>query len=121
MTGLTGNDLLALFGAAATLVGGCWALIKIVVYQFEARLNERFDALEKSRAENRAALAEKIKSIVDRQTINEGALSGMLRTMPIDYTRREDTIRGEVQTNAKLDALNGRMDKWINRFNREDK
>ena len=118
---MTVNELLAIFGAAGMLVGGAWALVKIVVVQFEKRLDERFEGLEESRKEGQGVWDERFKGMEGRLTVQEMNLSSMLTALPIHYTRREDSIRADVQVNAKLDAINSRLDQWLNRWNQERK
>lgn len=117
---MTANELYALLGAAAVLVGGAWALVKLTVAQFDRRLDERFVALAASRTESRNLWDERFKTIAARQGLLETALSTLQRTLPIDYTRREDAIRADVQVNAKLDAINNRLDRVLTQRRQED-
>ncbi len=118
---MTVGELLAIFGAAAVLVGGAWALVKIVVAQFEKRLDERFKAMEELRAEGRRIWDERFKGMEGRLTVQERDLSALIAALPIHYVRREDAIRGDVQVNAKLDAINDRLDRWMDRWNQGGK
>lgn len=43
----------------------------------------------------------------DRMSKLEGALNGMMVSLPLEYQRREDAIRFETTLNAKLDAIYG--------------
>ena len=116
---MTANELLAIFGAAATVVGGAWALTKVVLTQFERRLDERFLAMEKSRKDGQRLWDERFKGMEGRLTVQERDLSIHLASLPVNYVRREDAIRSDVQVNAKLDAINGRLDQWISRWVQE--
>lgn len=114
---MTANELLAVFGAAASLVGGAWVLLSIAGRQFEKRLAERFAAMEKSREEGRRVWDERFKGMEGRLGVQERDLSGLMKTLPIHYVRREDQIRSDVQVHAKLDAISSRLDRWLERLN----
>ena len=116
---MTANELFAIFGAAATIVGGAWGLVKVVVAQFERRLDERFVSMEQSREAGRKLWDEQFRRMERRQGELERDLSGLLVALPVNYTRREDAIRSDVQVNAKLDAINQRLDQWMNQWTRE--
>jgi len=114
---MTLNEVLAVFGAVAGVIGGAWVLLAIAGRQFEQRLDERFAAMERSRNEGRKVWDERFKGMEGRLTVQERDLSGLMTTLPIHYVRREDQIRGDVQVNAKLDSINDRLDRWLERWN----
>ncbi len=118
---MTFGEVLALFSAVAGLIGGAWVLLAIAGRQFEKRLDERFAAMEQSRNEGRKVWDERFKGMEGRLTVQERDLSGLMTTLPIHYVRREDAIRGDVQVNAKLDAINDRLDRWLDRWNQGSK
>lgn len=60
---------------------------KILLSQFEKRMQERFERFEKT----------------------EQAVQDLLKTLPEKYQRREDWIRESTVINAKLDALFGEI------------
>lgn len=113
---MTLNEWLAVLGALAVLVGGAWVLLSLAGRQFEKRLGERFDAMEQARKEGRRIWDERFKGMEGRLGVQERDLSSLMRALPIDYVRREDAIRGDVQVNAKLDAINERLDMWLDRW-----
>ncbi len=113
---MTLGEVLSIFGAIAVIVGGAWVLLAIAGRQFDKRLDERFAAMELARQEGRRTWDERFKGMEGRLGVQERDLSGLVRTLPIHYVRREDAIRGDVQVNAKLDAINERLDRWLDRW-----
>lgn len=95
---------------------------KLLLIQFKTQLDQRFAAQEELRKEAatrwEAQFAELRKS-------NAAESNGVIRVerellklraeLPRDYVRREDDIRKDVLINAKLDALNARIDLWLER------
>lgn len=110
------HELLAIFGAVVSVVGGAWVLLGIAGRQFQKRLDERFGAMEAARQEGRRVWDERFKGMEGRLGVQERDLSGLLTTLPIHYVRREDQIRSDVQVNAKLDAINDRLERWMDRW-----
>lgn len=115
---MTVNELLALFGAVATLITGAWALVKIVVTQFEKRLGERFDAQEVMRVEGRKLWEERVAKIEDRHGELERSFLKFLADLPKEYQRREDHVRFETVISAKLDALGTKFELFAERQGR---
>lgn len=97
---------LAIQGAMLTFFFGALAgLARLVLRQFEARIDARLDVADNARShavvqseERFAALERELREIHRAQG---GAREEMLR----DYVRREDSIRDQTVTSAKLDAL----------------
>lgn len=113
---MTLGEVLAVFGAVACLIGGAWVLLSIAGRQYEKRLDERFATMEQSRKEGRAVWDERFKGMEGRLGVQERDLSSLVKTLPIHYVRREDAIRSDVQVNAKLDSINDRLDRWLDRW-----
>jgi hypothetical protein len=118
---MTPGEVIAAFGIVLSLIGGGWLLLSIAGRQFEKRLGDRFKAMEKSREEGRRVWDERFKGMEGRLGVQERDLSGLTTTLPIHDVRREDAIRGDVQVNAKLDAINDRLDRWMDRWTQERK
>ncbi|MBK5230851.1 MAG: hypothetical protein JJE27_06745 [Thermoleophilia bacterium] len=97
----------------ALLIAGAWGLTKVVLVQFERRLDQRFDTMEKSRKDGQRVWDERFKGMEGRLSVQERDLSSHMASLPVQYVRREDAIRSDVQVNAKLDALNERLDVWL--------
>jgi hypothetical protein len=102
--------LLAFFGA----IGGFG---KILMAQFEARLNDRFTAQDEARSEGQKAIREIFDKHVDEERRNADALQVLERDflrwqadLPIHYVRREDYVRGQSVIEAKLDALYSKLE-----------
>jgi len=110
---------LELAGLAITIViavvSGAWALVKIVVTQFSRNLDVRFALQEKARQEGRQALDVQWKQLDESQRRFERELLTLKAELPLNYVRREDHIRSETVVNAKLDAINARLDLVLER------
>lgn len=104
---------LSIGGAAGTVVTGYWALARLVVAQFEKRLDERFEAQNAARVEGRRAWEDRFRKIEERQESTDLDLTALIRDLPSSYVRREDAIRENTTINAKLDALNARLEHVI--------
>ena len=106
-----------IWGAVATIavsiVAGYWAIGKLVVAQFDKRLDERFHAQDEARKEGKRQWDERFQKIEARGDRFERDLTQLMRDLPSSYVRREDAIRENTTLNAKLDALNARMEHLI--------
>lgn len=81
-------------------------LIKVLLHQFEKRLDHRFQTL-----------TAQVNSCMQRIEQNENAVHDMEKTflrwqaeLPMQYVRREDFIRNQTVIEAKLDAMFAKMD-----------
>ena len=96
-------DFWQLVGFGGALLSGFATIIvaagKIIAGQFERRINERFQELQKSRE----AEAQGISSL-ERQFLRFQA------EMPLHYVQREDYVRGQSIVEAKLDGLATKID-----------
>lgn len=101
---------LGLFVAVCTLITGAWALVKIVVSQFEKRLDERFAMQEEARVVAQRSYNERFLQIEENSRKQERELLQLKADLPVRYVARDDSIRQEVAINAKLDALNARQE-----------
>lgn len=97
--------LLAFFG----FVAGAG---KMLVNQFELRLDERFQAQEKSRVEAQqhwdtkfSGLEASAREETGQWQRVERELLSLKAELPVQYVRREDYIRGQSVIEAKLDGL----------------
>jgi len=105
-------ELWHLVTLSVTVLGGFWALAKVIASQFQAHLDGRFTAQDESRKANHAQLATRLDSLeqINREEAAqwqrlERDLLRMQADMPIHYVRREDYIRGQSVIEAKLDGL----------------
>jgi len=105
--------LLSIAGAVGALLGGYFTLAKLLFSQIEKRLDERFAAQEAARQEGRRLWDERFTRIEEQQKIFERDLTQLMRELPTSYVRREDAIRENTTINAKLDALNSRIEHFI--------
>lgn len=108
-------QFLGIQAAFATAFGG--ALLKIghvllnaFVKQFEARLDERFKVTEKNQADHVEAFHRSISKIdIELRGLERGQ-AAIREEMLREYVRREDAIRDQTVTQAKLDALSARLE-----------
>ena len=96
-------DFWQLVGFGGALLSGFAAIIfgagRLIAAQFEARINERFDVLQKARE----AEAQGISNL-EREFLRFQA------DLPLQYVRREDYVRGQSVIEAKLDALYNKLE-----------
>lgn len=102
--------LLAFFGCVA-------AFGKILLSQFEKRLEERFDAQNSAREAGQKALRDIFEQHLVEERKNGDSLQSLERDflkfqaeLPIHYVRREDYVRGQTVIEAKLDALYNKLE-----------
>lgn len=100
---------ISLLGIFTTLVFG---LVKLLLWQFEKRLDERFNAQETARKETSQIWEGNFAKVLNRQDKDAEALRQLenefLRfkgELPLEYVRREDWVRGQSVIEAKLDGL----------------
>lgn len=94
--------------AAAVVAFGTmiWAFGKVLMTQFEKRLNERFVAIEAART----AAGSSLKIELDQLKNVERDFLKFQADLPVQYVRREDYIRGQSVIEAKQDALFNKME-----------
>ena len=109
---LTVNELLALVGVCASLIGGAWALITLAGKQFSKRLDERFAMQEKARHEGRSLAEERMVRMETRQTELERDVRNILVELPREYVARTDYVRRETIIEGKIDQLALRWENW---------
>jgi hypothetical protein len=106
-------ELWHLFGMLVTLIGGYWALITIIVRQFNASLTTRFSALETARSEESRMVNERFDRIEASQRTLDREVMTLRVELPDKYVRREDAIRSEMTLHAKFDGLAARIDMFL--------
>lgn len=106
-----------LIGLVTAVLGGYWALAKIVVGQSQRHLDARFKAQAEANAANHQQLTARLEGIevVNRDEANqwrrvERELLSLKADLPMHYVRREDYIRGQSVIEAKLDALGSKLE-----------
>lgn len=100
---------LSLLGIFATLVFG---LFKLLLKQFESRLNERFAAQEVARLEASRHWEENFSKVLERQDKDAEAVQQLEKSflrwqadLPLHYVRREDWVRNQTILEAKIDRV----------------
>jgi len=99
---LSTREVLILIGAFAGLVFGFGRLL---LSQFERRMQERFDASAALRAEEVRARDARLDAIEAGLEAGQMRMDSLHRTLPLEYVRREDWIRFVSTIDAKLDKL----------------
>ncbi|TCS38510.1 hypothetical protein EDC30_102249 [Paucimonas lemoignei] len=102
-----------LFGMAVTLISAFWALIALIVKQFNAGLASRFETLENARSEESSRTNERFDRIEQSQKNLDRDLLMLKAELPDRYVRREDAIRSEMTLHAKFDGLAARIDTFL--------
>lgn len=117
-------EALPLIVAVATVVisiiGGYWALGALVVRQFNAALDKRFEQLELARQEGRKVWEDRFRRLEIKQDRTDEDVRKILVELPREYVRREDYVRSQTVIEAKLDALALRIENTMLRGGRGD-
>lgn len=111
-------QLLGMAGAVLTaFISATFAAGKLLVAQFERRLNDRFIAQDESRAEGQkhwdtkfAALEQAAANECKEFQRIEREILIMKADMPVQYVRRDDYIRNQTIIEAKIDGLAVRIE-----------
>ncbi len=92
-----------------TIIGMLIGFGKILLAQFESKLNEKFKFSEERYRQLHNDM------VATRKTSEEAkeAISTLKVSMPNDYQRREDAIRSETVNSARFDAINEKLDRVI--------
>jgi hypothetical protein len=98
-------------------VTALWAIGKILIAQFIARLDTRFQAMEDARIEagkhwdNKfAALEQAARANEDEWRKVERDVLTLKAELPVHYVRREDYVRNQTVIEAKIDGLAIRLE-----------
>ena len=102
---------------ALSVLGGFWALAKVIGSQFREHIDDRFAAQERARGENHTQLATRLdrfeaanlQEASEWQRVERDLLK-FQASMPLEYVRREDYIRGQSVIEAKLDGLGTKLE-----------
>lgn len=107
-------------GLVISMIGAFWALISLMVAQFNKGLDKRFEGIdrrfevsEQARTEANQTNKERFDRMEDQQRILERELLSLKAELPDKYVRREDAIRSEMTLHAKFDGLAGRIDQAL--------
>lgn len=99
------------------VLGGYWALTKIIASQFQRSLDARFEGLagvakaqDKQLNQRLDVLDTAAKTDAGQWQRVERDLLKLQIDMPIQYVRREDYIRGQSVIEAKLDGLGSKLE-----------
>lgn len=96
-------------GLVITIIGMLIGFGKILLAQFESKLNEKFKFSE----ERYRRLHDDIKAAKELSEAANKTVTELKISMPNDYQRREDAIRSETVNSARFDAINAKLDQVI--------
>ena len=110
---------------ALSILGGYWALTKIIASQFQRSLDERFKAQDKALEANHQAVSVRLEGIESANRTDaaqwqrvEREILQLKAELPLNYVRREDYVQAVATIMAKLDAMSLRMENILLRGNR---
>lgn len=108
-------QFIGLQGALIAALGGLLLKVGHVLLgqflrQFERRLDDRFAAQDKTTSEAKEHWEARFNDLERGQRVLERQQNAIREEMLRDYTRREDTIRDQTVTQAKLDALGAKIE-----------
>lgn len=117
MTIETWQLILFLAGLLISFFGFSAAVGKFLLSQTDKRLDERFKALESIRVQSAKNLEEKFTTLMDQHKACAKDLQELEKdflrfraSLPLEYVRREDYVRGQTVLEAKMDGLALRME-----------
>jgi len=104
-------------GLMGLFVGVVTGLVKLLLNQFETRLGERFETLDKASEAASQHWEQSFAKLVQRQDKDADALQQLEKSflrfqaeLPVSYVRREDYVRNQTVIEAKLDALASKLE-----------
>lgn len=105
--------LLSIFGAAATVVCGVWAVGRVIAAQFDKRLEARFASQDRAREEGQKQWNTRMEGLEKRQQELDKDVRQILIELPREYVTRSDYVRRETIIEGKIDQLSLRIQNWI--------
>jgi len=116
-----------LCGVLVAFIGGLWAVGKVLIKQFIARLDERFKAVEDARVEAGKHWDTKFAALEQAANANEQEWRRVERDvltlradLPLHYVRREDYVRNQTVIEAKIDGLAIRLENVLLKGHHDD-
>lgn len=114
-------------GLMGLFVGVVTGLVKLLLNQFETRLGERFETLDKASEAASQQWEQSFAKLVQRQDKDADAIRQLEKSflrfqaeLPLEYVRREDWVRGQSVIEAKLDGLALRFENVLLKGARHD-
>jgi hypothetical protein len=114
-------ELLSVLGGLITFfIGALWLFGQIIVRQFKAGMDERFERQDEKRETGAQALRDLLKRHIEAEAELTSKLSALERDfltlrgdLPLQYVRREDYVRNQTIIESKLDGLALRLEAII--------
>lgn len=107
----SGITLLGIFTGIIT------GLVKLLLWQFEKRLGERFAAQDQARQTAAKHWEAAFEKVIARQDKDAEAVQQLEKTflkwqaeLPISYVRREDFVRNQTIIEAKIDNIASKLE-----------
>jgi hypothetical protein len=100
-----------LISMVIALIGGYWALVKVIVWQFNKNLDTRFTAQDEVRTLAGNEWNRRFDALERGQAAADLRFTSHLLELPEKYQRREDAIRQEVAIISRLDGLGVMVEK----------
>nr|DAI22403.1 MAG TPA: copper transport outer membrane protein [Caudoviricetes sp.] len=101
-------------GLVITIIGMLIGFGKVLLAQFESKLNEKFKLTE----ERYRQLHDDIKAAKQLSEAANNTVVELKTNMPVEYQRREDAIRSETVNSARYDTINEKLDQVILMYGR---
>jgi len=105
-------DLGTVASLLGVFTGVITGLVKVLLWQFEKRLGERFAAQDEARKDASRHWEDNFAKVLERQDKDAAAVAQLERSflnfkadLPLEYVRREDWVRGQAVLEAKLDGV----------------
>ncbi|MDF3931382.1 hypothetical protein [Pseudomonas citronellolis] len=111
----------------STFAGVVVGLVRLLLWQFEKRLSEKFTAQDEARREASKHWEDNFAKVLERQDKDALAVQQLERAflnfkaqLPLEYVRREEWARGQSVIEAKLDGLALRFENILLKGARND-
>lgn len=101
------------FSLITAFVGVMAFFARLLMSAFDKRLDEKFAALERSRAEDKQAWESRYDKQVEAIRHVERDVSKIKEDLPKNYWQREDAIRETAVIHAKVDSLAAKIEALI--------
>ena len=111
-------QLLQVGGSAiVAVIGLVIGFSRLLLSQFEKRMDERFDAQDRMRESRLEMIERNLSTESQRIQLLTEKIDAAAARMPMEYVRRDDWIRFSSTIDAKLDRLNEKFDNLRERRN----
>ena len=99
-----------LIGLLLAFFGSVFAFGKMLMNQFDRRLDERFKTQDESRKESKEHWEARFNQLESLTRKTEHDVQTLRTELPSEYVRREDWIRFSVSIDQKIDTIHRLLD-----------